>query len=193
MIEREVLLTGVGGQSVQLAAQVLGRAAARESRQVMLLGTYGGTMRGGNTDSTVVVGNAPLVSPPMVSRAWSLLAMHHNFFEPLRKKLRPGSVLVLNSSLFEAEVDREAWRVFDVPATKIATDLGSPLAASMVLTAAFAALTGLVGLDSLVAAMRDSVPPYRKQHVEANESALRAGWGAVPHGVAPAWEGERAA
>ncbi len=48
------MLTGVGGQGVQLAAQVLGRAAVHEGREVMMLGTYGGTMRGGSTDSTLV-------------------------------------------------------------------------------------------------------------------------------------------
>ena len=54
-MEREVLLTGIGGQGVQLAAQVLARAAALEGKGVMLFGVYSGMMRGGNSDSTVVV------------------------------------------------------------------------------------------------------------------------------------------
>ena len=62
-MERELLITGIGGQGVQLAAQVLARAAALEGRSVMLLGLYGGMMRGGNTDSTVVVGDGPIEAP----------------------------------------------------------------------------------------------------------------------------------
>ena len=54
--------TGIGGQGVQLAAQVLARAATLEDRHVLYLGTYGGTMRGGNTDSTVIIGDRPLSS-----------------------------------------------------------------------------------------------------------------------------------
>ena len=73
------MLTGIGGQGVQLAAQVLARAAMVEERQVMLLGTYGGTMRGGNTDSTLVVADAPIEAPPIVSRTWAVIAMHHRF------------------------------------------------------------------------------------------------------------------
>src|SRR5690606_41928167 len=46
--EREVMWTGIGGQGVQLAATILARAATLEGREVMSLGTYGGTMRGGN-------------------------------------------------------------------------------------------------------------------------------------------------
>ena len=187
-MERELILTGIGGQSVQLAAQVLARAATLEDRHVMYLATYGGTMRGGNTESTLVIADAPISAPPIVSRTWSAIAMHHQYWAPLRDKLRPGAVVVLNSSLFEAEVERDTQRVFDVPATAMARDLGGPLAASMVLVGAYACLTGLVRLDSLLEAMRESVPAYRQQHVELNEKALRAGFEALPDDFAPFWE-----
>ncbi len=186
-MEREVFFTGIGGQGVQLAAQVLARAAAREGREVQMLGTYGGTMRGGNTDSTLVIADGPISAPPMVSRSWSALVMHHQFFEPMREKLRPHAVVMLNSSLFEGELERSAYRVFDVPATQLATELGGAMAASLVLVAAFARATGIVGLPALEAAMRESVPSYRKQHIAMNEQALRAGFEALPAGVAPAW------
>jgi 2-oxoacid:acceptor oxidoreductase gamma subunit (pyruvate/2-ketoisovalerate family) len=192
-MEREVILTGVGGQGVQLAAQVLARAAILEGREVMLLGTYGGTMRGGNTDSTLVVADAPIESPPIVSRAWAAVLVHHQFWEPTRAKLRPGSVVVVNSSIFTAPLDRDAWRVFEVPATELATALGGRLAAALVLTAAFARLTGLVGLEALEAGLRASLPPYRRQHLELNAKALRAGFEAVAGTAAPAWSGEVAA
>jgi 2-oxoglutarate ferredoxin oxidoreductase subunit gamma len=192
-VEREIMLTGIGGQGVQLGAQVLARAAVREGRDVMLLGTYGGTMRGGPTDSTLVVADEPIAAPPIVSRTWSAIAMHHAFWEPLRGKLRPGAGVALNTSLFQAEVDRSQHRVFDVPATEIAGDLGSPLAASLVLVGAYAALTDLVSIGALVEAMGESLPSYRRQHLETNERALRAGFASVPVGVAPAWSEEAAA
>jgi Pyruvate/2-oxoacid:ferredoxin oxidoreductase gamma subunit len=192
-MERELILTGVGGQGVQLAAQVLARAAVLEGRHVMLLGTYGGTMRGGNTDSTLVVADEPITAPPIVSRVWSVLAMHHQFWGPAQAKMRPGCVVVLNHPVFAAPIDRRAHRVFEVPAGEIATRIGSPLAASMVLAAAHARITGLVGLDALVAGMRESVPSYRRQHLEANERALRAGFESAPAEAAPAWTESEAA
>jgi Pyruvate/2-oxoacid:ferredoxin oxidoreductase gamma subunit len=191
-VEREVILTGIGGQGVQLAAQVLARAAVHEARQVMLLGTYGGSMRGGNTDSTLVVADAPIATPPIVSRTWSALAMHHQFWLPLRAKLRPGAVVVLNATLFEGEVDRTRYRVFEVPATRLASELGSPLAASLVLIGAFARLTGIVGPAALELGLGESLPPYRRQHLERNQAALRAGYEAAPADAAPAWREEAA-
>lgn len=191
-MERELILTGVGGQGVQLAAQVLARAAVLEGRFVMLLGTYGGTMRGGNTDSALVVADEPITAPPIVSRVWSVVAMHHQFWGPAQARMRPGAVVVVNHPVFAAEIDRRAHRVFEVPAVEIATRIGSPLAASMVLVAAHARITGLVGLEALVAGMQESVPPYRRQHVEANEKALRAGFEAAAP-AAPAWATSEAA
>ena len=187
-MERELLLTGIGGQGVQLAAQVIARAAVHEGRGALLFGVYGGMMRGGNSDSTVVVSTSPVVtSPPLVSRTWSALVLHHEFWEPLRAKLVDGSVVVVNSSLFEGDLDRSAWQVFEVPATATAVSLGNAMVASMVMAGAYCAVTGLVGLDALVAGMRESVPPYRRQHVEDNEAALRAGWDLLPPLAAPAW------
>ena len=58
-MERELVMTGIGGQGIQLAAQVLARAALSEGRQVQLFGSYGGMMRGGNTEATVVVADGP--------------------------------------------------------------------------------------------------------------------------------------
>lgn len=187
-MEREVVFTGVGGQGVQLAAQVFARAAVLEGREVMMLGTYGGTMRGGNTDSTLVVADAPISCPPIVSKTWSAVAMHHQFFEPVRAKLRPGALVVVNDGVFEGALDRESHHVVEIPATRRATELGSPLAASMLLTGAYAAVTGFVTLESLVTAMRESVPSYRIEHLENNERALRAGYAEAPAGLVPAWE-----
>jgi 2-oxoglutarate ferredoxin oxidoreductase subunit gamma len=150
-------------------------------------------MRGGNTDSNLVVAEAPIAAPPIVSRVWAVVAMHHHFWGPARAKLRPGSVVVVNHPVFAAELDRDAYRVFEIPATEIATGLGQPMSAAMVLVAATARITGLVGLEALVAGMRDSVPPYRRQHVESNEKALHAGFACAAPGLAPAWPAPEAA
>jgi Pyruvate/2-oxoacid:ferredoxin oxidoreductase gamma subunit len=191
-MERELILTGIGGQGVQLAAQVLARAATLEGRAVMLFGVYSGMMRGGNSDSTLVVAEDAVEAPPLISSSWSAIVMHHKFWAPLSGKLRPGGVAVINSSLFEGELDHGRYRVFEVPVTDLAAELGVPMAASMVMAGAYAAVTGLVEVESVVEGMRESLPPYRRQHAESNEHAIRAGFDAAEQrGIrlaAPAWE-----
>ena len=177
---------------MQLAAQVIARAAVLEKREVMLFGVYGGVMRGGNSDATVVVADGPVQAPPIVSHAWSALALHPRYWEPLRARLIPDAVVVLNSSLFEEPVDLP--HVYEVPATEVASEqLGNPMAVSMVATGAYVALTGMVGLDSAVAAMEESLPSYRRQHAEGNALALRTGADLVDRLAAPAWPAVTAA
>jgi Pyruvate/2-oxoacid:ferredoxin oxidoreductase gamma subunit len=189
-MEREVLMTGIGGQGVQLAAQVLARAATLEGREVTYLGIYGGMMRGGNTDSTVVVADAPIVAPPVVSHAWAAIAMHDDYWADVEAKLRPGALVVVNDATFTRAV-RPDVRLYRVPATTVAADLGTPLSGALVILAAFCRLTALVDADSLVAAMHASIPSYRTQHIDANERALHAGAQLVAEGEFPAWEAAR--
>ena len=186
-MEREILITGIGGQGVQLSAQVLARAATLEHREVMFLGLYGGMMRGGNTDSTVVVADGPIMAPPVVSRAWAAIAMHDDYWPPVEAKLRPGSLVLVNDTTFTAPV-RDDVVVHRVPATTVAADLGNPLGGAMVMLAAFCATTGIVGRDAVIDAMRASIPPYRTQHIEANARAIEAGWDLLPANEFAAWE-----
>jgi 2-oxoglutarate ferredoxin oxidoreductase subunit gamma len=192
-VEREILLTGIGGQGVQLAATILARAATQQGRAVMTLGTYGGSMRGGSTDSTVIVADRAISSPPIVSRAWSAIAAHPASWAGVRAKLRPGAVAVWNVELFPPEVEIGAGVRVPVAATRIASELGSPLAASLVLLGAYVAATGLVSLDATLAAMEGAVPAYRRAHLAKNAAALRAGFLAAEPSVAPAWPAEAAA
>ena len=173
-MERELLVTGIGGQGVQLAAQVLARGAALEGSHVMLFGVYAGAMRGMNTDATVVIGDGPLQSPPLVSHTWSAIGMHDKFWGPVARKLRPGALVLVNDLTFETPLPEDA-RVHRVPTTELAADFS----ASMVMAGAFAAISELVGLEALIGGMRESVPSYRRQHVATNEVALTSGyeWG----------------
>ncbi len=185
-MERELLMTGIGGQGVQLGALVLATAATAEARDVMYFGIYGGMMRGGNTDSTVVIGDSPITTPPVVAHAWSAIAMHDEFWAPLEPRLRPDGVVLVNDSTFTHQVEAPVT-VHRVRATEIAAEVGNPLGGAMTMIGAYAALTEIVALDSLVDAMRSTIPSYRRQHIEANERALTAGWDTVRHGAHPAW------
>jgi Pyruvate/2-oxoacid:ferredoxin oxidoreductase gamma subunit len=191
LAEYELLLTGIGGQGVQLGAQVVARAATLEDREVMFFGIYGGMMRGGNTDSTVVVADAPITAPPVVSRAWSAIAMHDEFWEPLEPKLRPDGVVLVNESTFGTEITAPV-NVVKLHATELAAEIGNPQAGTMVMVGAYSALTALVSLESAIEGMKESIPSYRRQHIEANERALRAGYDAVTAGLYPAWQGASA-
>jgi 2-oxoglutarate ferredoxin oxidoreductase subunit gamma len=187
--EREVLFTGVGGQGVQIASKALAMAAIADGFEVLLLPRYGGGMRGGMTNATLTVGDGALRALPVVTSAWSGFVMDPAYWETIRPNLAEGAVVVVNSSGFELIVEIPEARVFRVPAKDIAVDMGIPMSAGFVMLGAFVAVTGIVEVESAIGAMKQLVPPYRTEHVEANERAIRAGAAALPWRGAPAWPG----
>jgi Pyruvate/2-oxoacid:ferredoxin oxidoreductase gamma subunit len=174
-VEREILLTGIGGQGIQLMARILAQAAADEGREVMLFGMYMGMMRGGASDATVVIADESISAPPIVPDAWAGIAMHPLGLPGLLARLRPGGILFCNATLVAAPAERGDLEVFAVPASRIAEAEGAAMGAGMVVLGAFAAATGIVGERALVAAMRESLPPHRQPYAEANARWLAAG------------------
>jgi len=189
-VQIEVLLTGIGGQGVQLCAKALAMAATADGRQAMLSAHYGGEMRGGQTEASVVVADTGLRSLPILPSAGSAYVMHHEYWPPVRDRLRPGAPVVLNTTVIgpAEELDGASeFRTVGVPATAMATEGGAPMAAGFVLLGAFASVTSLASIDSIVAAMTDLVPAYRREHIQANEVAIRAGAAATEAGSADLW------
>ena len=181
-------MTGVGGQGIQLSAKTLAVAATGEGLQAMLSAHYGGEMRGGQTEASVVVAKGPVRALPILPSAWSAFVMHKEFWEPVRVRLRRGGVVAVNSDLVDGDLAIEGIRIFKIPATSIASELGAPMSAAFVLLGAYVSTTGIVGIDSTVNAMKSLVPPYRTNHIEANEAAIRAGAKVAPELAAPAWD-----
>lgn len=169
-------MTGIGGQGVQLAGEVLARAAIARGLQVQRFGSYGGMMRGGNTDVTLVFADGPIEAPPTVSQAWSAIVMHPAYAPPTISRVRPDGIIFVNSTVCPDEPIGPTTR--RVPATDLAIELGTPMVASMVMIGAYAAETDLVGLDDLTRAVAESLPSYRSQHIELNTRALHAGFNA---------------
>jgi Pyruvate/2-oxoacid:ferredoxin oxidoreductase gamma subunit len=187
-MEREILLTGIGGQGVQLAANVLAHAALAEGRDVQLFGSYGGMMRGGNTDAELVIADDRIEAPPTVGAAWAAVALHPDYAAPVLSRVVADGLVLRDDELWDAELERSDLHVVDVPAAELATGVGNVMAASMVMLGALATLTGLTRLDSLRDGARACVPPYRQQHLELNDRALQAGAGAVrPLTAGAAW------
>jgi Pyruvate/2-oxoacid:ferredoxin oxidoreductase gamma subunit len=181
----EVLFTGIGGQGVQLAAKTLGTAAILDGRSAMVFGTYGGSMRGGRTDATVVLAEGAVHSPPTVNRAWSALVMHHRYWPDVQARLRPGATVAVDADVFQGDAGAGALMI---AADTIAERLGALRAGSMVLLGVLAAATRLVTAGALTEAAASVLPPYRSHLAGLNAQALQAGYALVDTVVRPAWD-----
>jgi 2-oxoglutarate ferredoxin oxidoreductase subunit gamma len=141
----------------------------------------------------VVVGDSDIRTPPTVIAAWYAIGMHHRYWSGVADRLRPSGVAVIDSSVFRGDWEVPGCQILPIDATSVATDMGAPLAASMVAIGALAAATQLVGIDALMAAAYEVLPSYRATHAQANAEALRTGMTLFSEPLANAWAAERAA
>jgi 2-oxoglutarate ferredoxin oxidoreductase subunit gamma len=189
-VEREVIVSGIGGQGIQLLAKTLALAATREGRYAMLAADYGGEMRGGPSKASVVIGDEPLRALPVLPSAWSAILAHHRFLagpaeasarpaESILDRIRPGGPVVVNSRLVDPATVRADLVVHAVDAGAIAAQVASAQAVGFVLLGFYNAVTRMVSPEALVAAMEELLPPYRRQHAPANACAIAAGAAAL--------------
>src|SRR5438093_1100571 len=168
-------MTGIGGQGIQLVAKLLAQAAMREGRQVMMFGVFMGMIRGGSSESTVVIADREILTPPIVPSAWAVLAMHPEGLVALGGKAERGGVLVFNSNLVTAPPAWDGMRRIAVPATELAKAMGQPMGASMIALGALAAATGLVTVASLQGALGEVLPPHRRKLIDTNTTCITRG------------------
>ena len=192
-MEREILLSGIGGQGVQLAAKMLAHAGMVEGRHVMQFSMFMGTMRGGSSDCTVVVADQPVEAPPVVPHAWAAVVMHPTELGMLERKLRPGSLVLYNRTLLAEPSSscRPDCRWEPVDAGRIATEMKYVQGQSLVALGAFCALTGIVSQGALQEGLAQLLPPYRHQTIPINVECLAAGARAIGDraGSFAAWAG----
>jgi 2-oxoisovalerate ferredoxin oxidoreductase beta subunit len=169
-----VRVSGFGGQGIMVIGQTLATVGMKYGYSVSGLPSYGPEMRGGTANCSVkiqdgVIGAMEATSPDVV------IAMNRPSMEKFEKIMVPGGTLIYNSTLIEVEPDRSDIRVFPVPITGIADDLGNTRVQSTVAVGAFAAVTGLFALDDIVGMLPEffSAKPAL---VEVNEKAVRAGY-----------------
>jgi len=174
-VEREVIVTGIGGQGIQLLAKTLALAATRHGLHAMLSADYGGEMRGGPSKASVVVGDAPLRALPVLASTGSAILAHHRFSAPVLARLRPGGLVLANVPPVDPSALPAGTTVSTVDAAAVAAAVDAPQAVGFVLLGAYNAVARVVPPAALADAMTELLPPYRRQHAPANVRALEAG------------------
>jgi 2-oxoglutarate ferredoxin oxidoreductase subunit gamma len=173
-MQSEVIMAGFGGQGILLIGKMLAYAGMHEGKEVSWLPSYGPEMRGGTCNCTVVVSDKP-VGSPVIRSPRAVLAMNLPSLEKFEPDIRPGGLLLINSSLINRGSEREDLTVIEVPANEIATDLGNPRGANMVALGAYLGATDAVSLDEVITVIRETFAA-KPGVIDVNIEALQKGY-----------------
>ena len=169
----EIMWAGFGGQGIMTAGKILAYAGMKEGLEVAWIPSYGPEMRGGTAYCNVVISERP-VGSPILQQLHSIIVMNLPSMDKFEASVRPGGLLVINSSLIRKEATRDDIEVVRIPANDIALAAGSGRAANMAALGAFCARTSSVSFDTVKQVVEESF--QRKPKVlEINMTALVRG------------------
>ena len=164
MNRTEIRLSGFGGQGIILAGYILGKAAALyDHKHATMTQNYGPESRGGACSAQVIVADVP-VSYPHLTTPQVVVAMSQEAYTKYAGELPDGGLLVVDEDLVQpspqlgASGDTTQVRLFSVPSTRIAEQMGRKMIANIVMLGCLAALDHTVSVDALRQAVRESVP-----------------------------------
>jgi 2-oxoglutarate ferredoxin oxidoreductase subunit gamma len=144
----DAIFAGFGGQGIMLIGQMLAYAGMEEGKEVVWLPSYGPEMRGGTAYCTVVMSDRPIGSP-ILDRLGNIAVLNRPSLEKFAPRVKPGGLLVINTSLIHVDCEREDITKLKVPANDISMECGTTKAANMAVLGAFVGFTKAVELDTL--------------------------------------------
>jgi 2-oxoglutarate ferredoxin oxidoreductase subunit gamma len=174
MMYQGIRISGFGGQGVISAGILLAQAGLLEGRNVSWFPAYGAEMRGGTANCSVVVAS-DAVSSPVVSRPDTVIVMNEPSLAKFEPLVKPGGLLIINSSLVNSQPKRTDIRIVAVPCNAIAEGLGTVKAANMVALGAFAGATGAVSVEAIAKALPKVFKRAKPEMLELNVAALKKG------------------
>ena len=170
----KTIFAGFGGQGVLSMGLNLAQAAMLEGRHVTYLPSYGAEVRGGTANCTVAISDEEIASP-VASSPEFIVAMNQPSLIRFQNQIQSGGLFFVNSSLGEAEISRGDVDIINVPANRIAEELGNPKSANIVMLGAFTKKSNIVSLSSVIEGLKDAFKSKQKL-IAINEKALMAGY-----------------
>jgi 2-oxoglutarate ferredoxin oxidoreductase subunit gamma len=168
----EIRIAGFGGQGVILTAMVIGKAACIfDGWYATMTQSFGPEARGSVCSAQVVLSDRPILYP-YVTRPDILIVMSQEAYSRFAPELKPDGLLIIEQDLVRVAELPAGTRLFSVPATRLAEELGNRLVLNSVTVGFFGAVAHLLDPESLSTAIADSVPESLR---ELNLRAFRKG------------------
>ncbi len=171
---REYLFAGFGGQGLLFSGKVLAYKGLIEEKNVSWLPSYGPEMRGGTANCSVIVSDDP-VGAPIVLNPDVLVAMNLPSLDKYESEVRPGGYIFVDSSLIERKVERDDVNVYYVPATRLASGMGAPTLANMVLMGKLLSVLGDYDEGMVDAALQKCISARHADMLDLNRKAMETG------------------
>lgn len=170
----EILLAGFGGQGILFAGKILAYSGLMDDKEVSWLPSYGPEMRGGTCNCSVCISDEPIGSP-LVTEPSILIVMNTPSMEKFADAVKPGGVIIADSTMVDVKTDRTDVSAYYIPATQIAQENGLAGGANIVLLGKLFKETKIVTPETFKKAIEKVVPAKKAALAANNLKAVQLG------------------
>jgi 2-oxoglutarate ferredoxin oxidoreductase subunit gamma len=172
-VRLEVRFAGFGGQGIIKSGIITAAAACIHSeKNAVQTQSYGPESRGGACKSEVVISEEDIDFPKVV-KPDVLVVMSQHAYNDYADDVKMGGVVILDPDMIPQEKELKDIRVFRVPATKIAEELGRRIVANIVMLGAFVAITNALDENAVRESVKENIPRGTE---ELNLTAFQKGY-----------------
>ena len=170
----QILLSGFGGQGILFTGKFLAYKGLLTDKNVSWLPSYGPEMRGGTASCSVIISDEE-VGSPIISEPDVLIAMNLPSFEKFEPTVRPGGIVIADSSLIETKSNRTDIDVHYIPATALASEMGKQSLANMIILGKLLSIMGEFDEENIKTVLSKVIPPKKADMLEINMKAMSIG------------------
>jgi len=175
MARFEVRIAGFGGQGVVTAGYVLGQSACLyDGKNATMTQSYGPEARGGACRSEVVVSDEEIDFPKIIEPD-VLVAMSQEAYQLYCHDVKSRGTIIFDEDLVSPYEKKKGIKYFEVPATRIAEQLGNRIIANVVLLGAITSLTKVVSVEAIKKAVEARWPKFTELNLKALEKGIELG------------------
>jgi len=167
----EIRFGGTGGQGLQLSAKLLADALSAQGLNVARSQSYEPTSRGGISRADLVV-SSEVIDFPLLSKLDFLLLLDQPALEISLPLMMKGGVVIADDRR-APEVPSKNLKVYKLPLSEIALDLGNERVTNIVAIGAFAGISNLADYNVLQETISKGVPP---RFLDLNMAAFAKGY-----------------
>jgi 2-oxoglutarate ferredoxin oxidoreductase subunit gamma len=172
----EIRVAGFGGQGVILSAILLGKAASiYENGFATMTQNFGPEARGGACSAQLILSDEPVLYP-YVTCPDIMVVMSQEAYNRFASEPKPEGILIIEEDLVRVADLKGDPKVYSIPATRIAEELGKRMVLNSVMVGFFTAVTKLLTAEAVRKAVADSVPSsFRELNLKAFERGYEYG------------------
>ena len=154
----DIRFSGLGGQGIVRCGLITGKALSLfDNKHATMTQSFGPEARGSACSSQLVVSEDRVLYPYLVSPQ-ILVSISQDAYDKYEPDLSEDGILVIDKDLVKCNPPRGKIKMYAIPSTRFAEELGNRIIANLVMLGFFTVVTKVVSPEAMKKALPGLVP-----------------------------------